>query len=423
MGVCDVSRYGCQALLPRRDFLRASAGAALLTGLSAPHLEAAGPAGGSSSSSGVGPVPSSSAYEPWLEIDEDALRHNAAEASRLAGGRPLMAVVKNNAYGLGTGRVGAVLDGVAEVAALAVVKPAEALALRAAGVRKPILLLGLADVETGIELAAKGVRLSVFTDDAGERLAGIAAAIGGPVPVHAYIDTGMGRMGMRHDRALPWLERLTAAGHARVEGTLTELAESDDSDAAQLSAFAAFADAARARGVATGPLHAASSHALFFRAGAGLDLVRPGLVLYGAYPAGARALERAALRPAFRLRARVVRVERIGRGDGVSYGRNYVAERPTWVATLPVGHADGYTRQAVGGAEVLIGGRLYPVIGAVSASHTVIEVGDERIVEIGDVATLVGPDHAAVLPNTLAERAGISVYDVLMHLAHDLPQR
>jgi alanine racemase len=88
-----------------------------------------------------------------------------------------------------------------------------------------------------------------------------------------------------------------------------------------------------------------------------------------------------------------------------------------------VGHADGYTRQAVGGAEVLIGGRLYPVIGAVSASHTVIEVGDERIVEIGDVATLVGPDHAAVLPNTLAERAGISVYDVLMHLAHDLPQR
>jgi alanine racemase len=411
----------------RRDFLRASAGAAILTGIAgtagvagAARVHAGRREGGGAARAGRAPAPRN--YEPWLEIDDAALIANVRSVAALGGGRPIIAVVKNNAYGLGIGRVAPVLDGAPEVAALAVVKPGEALALRAAGVRKPVLLLGLADVETGIELARRDVRLSVLTDDAPERAAAIAAALGRPVPVHAYIDSGMGRMGLRHDRALAWLERLAGSPDIRLEGTFTELAESDATDADQLARFAGLVEQARARGIAPGTLHAASSHALFFR-GASLDAIRPGIVLYGAYPAGARALGLAELTPAFRLRARVVRVERLAAGDGVSYGRNYVAERPTWVATLPVGHADGYSRQAVRGAEVLIGGRLYPVIGAVSASHTMVEVGAERTVEIGDAATLVGPDDDAILPNTLAERAGISVYDVLMHLSPELPQQ
>jgi alanine racemase len=411
----------------RRDFLRASAGAAILTGIAgtagvagAARVHAGRREGGGAARAGRAPAPRN--YEPWLEIDDAALVANVRSVAALGGGRPIIAVVKNNAYGLGIGRVAPVLDGAPEVAALAVVKPGEALALRAAGVRKPVLLLGLADVETGIELARRDVRLSVLTDDAPERAAAIAAALGRPVPVHAYIDSGMGRMGLRHDRALAWLERLAGSPDIRLEGTFTELAESDATDADQLARFAGLVEQARARGIAPGTLHAASSHALFFR-GASLDAIRPGIVLYGAYPAGARALGLAELTPAFRLRARVVRVERLAAGDGVSYGRNYVAERPTWVATLPVGHADGYSRQAVRGAEVLIGGRLYPVIGAVSASHTMVEVGAERTVEIGDAATLVGPDDDAILPNTLAERAGISVYDVLMHLSPELPQQ
>ncbi|HVL66715.1 MAG TPA: alanine racemase [Vicinamibacterales bacterium] len=360
-------------------------------------------------------------YEPWLEIDAVALRHNVREIARLAGGRPVLAVVKNNAYGLGLARVGPVIDALAPVGALAVVKPEEALALRAAGVRKPILLMGLADVETGIELASHDIQLSVFTDDASERLTAIARAIKRPVPVHLYVDSGMGRMGIRYDRAAAWIDALARLPQARLEGIFTELAESD-TDLEQLDRFASLIRTARARGVRPPRLHAASSHALFFRPeSAHLDMVRPGLVLYGAYPAGAQTSRQIELRPAFRLRARVVRVERLQPGDGASYGRNFVAERPTWIATLPVGHADGYPRQAVRGAEVLIGDRLYRVIGAVSASHTIVEVGDERTVHVGDVATLVGPDHSAVAPNTLAERAGISVYDVLMHLSAGLP--
>lgn len=112
----------------------------------------------------------------------------------------------------------------------------------------------------------------------------------------------------------------------------------------------------------------------------------------------------------------MVRVERLRAGDSVSYGRQYTAERATWIATVPVGHTDGYPRQAVDGAHILINGTLYPVIGAVSASHTIVEVGAERSVAIGDLATLIGPDHPDIHPNTVAEVTGTSVYDILMHL-------
>jgi alanine racemase len=393
--------------------MRASAGAALAAALSDDDVAAL-------SAAQERTAPRN--YEAWLELDEQALRHNAREVARLAGNRPVLAVVKNNAYGLGIARVGQVLDQVDVVASLAVVKPAEALALRAAGVRKPILFMGRADVETGTALARQDVRLAWLSGDTGEPLAAIARAVGHPINVHVYIDSGMNRMGTPYHDAVPAIEALARAPHLRIEGTFTELAESDQFDAEQINRFSVLIDQLRGRGIRPGRLHAASSHALFFRPDIRLDLVRPGLALYGAYPAGARDKALADLRPAFRLRARVARVVRINTGDGVSYGRNYVAERPTWIATLPVGHADGYPRAAVRGAEVLINSRLYRVIGAVSASHTIVEIGDEQTVRVGDTATLVGPDDPAIHPNTLAERAGISVYDVLMHLSAELPK-
>ena len=152
-------------------------------------------------------------------------------------------------------------------------------------------------------------------------------------------------------------------------------------------------------------------------------MVRPGIALYGAYPTDPVAEARmSTLNPAFRLKARVVRVEQLRPGDSVSYGRNYIARKPTWIATLPVGHSDGYSRRAVEGTRVLIGDSLYPVIGAVSASHTIVEVGDEKRVAVGDVVTLVGPDRPEIKPNAVADAIGISVYDVLMHMNPALPK-
>ncbi|MDP2955277.1 MAG: alanine racemase C-terminal domain-containing protein, partial [Longimicrobiales bacterium] len=250
-----------------------------------------------------------------------------------------------------------------------------------------------------------------------------AASAGRPAHIHFYVDTGLGRMGVPAHRALPWILEAQRAEALRVEGMFMTFTEDADFDREQLRRFRELSAAAAAQGARVGRLHAASSHAVFNRPDGHLDLVRPGISLFGAYPTdagGERTI--AELRPALRLRARVVRVEHVRAGDSAGYGRLWVAERPTWTATLPVGHTDGFTRRATEGARVLIGGRLYPVIGAVSASHCIVELGEETTVAVGDVATFTGPDAPEIHPNALAMATGTSVYDVLMHLNPLLPR-
>jgi alanine racemase len=361
-------------------------------------------------------------FDPWIEVDARALAFNVGVVSRLVQGRPILAVIKNNAYGLGLAAVGRILEGFPEVAGLAVVKTDAALALREAGVRKPVLLMALFGEEDGPELVARDVHLCLTTDDAAERVARAVSRAGKPARTHVYLDTGMSRMGIPFHRALPWLEDLQARG-VRVESAFTAFTEDPEYDPIQLQRFLEVVEGARALGLDLGTLHAASSAAVFNFPDAHLDMVRPGIALFGAYPSNeGKEAEIAGLRPAGTLRARVVRVERLRPGDSVSYGREYVANEPTWVATLPVGHSDGYPREAVEGARVLIDGRLYPPVGAVSASHTIVEVGEREAVRIGDVATLVGPEHPEIHPNTVATRTGRSVYDILMHLSGELPR-
>lgn len=362
-------------------------------------------------------------FDPWIEIDPDALRDNVRTVARLAGGRPILAVVKNNAYGLGVSTVCPILERLPEIAGFAVVKEEAALEVRQAGIQKPILHMGMFSKAAGPDLVRNGIELSFYTEDARDRVAPLARAAGAPVKGHAYLDTGMGRMGMPYRQARPWLRDLVADPAVHLTGTFMAFTEEQDFDRVQLERFNALAAESQTEGADLGQLHAASSNGVYHLPEAHLDMVRPGIALYGAYPSRPdEERQKAPLRIAFRLRARVVRVVQLQQGDGVSYGRNYVAERPTWVATLPVGHTDGFTRRAVNGARVSIGGRLYPVIGAVSASHCIVEVGDSPEVSVGDVATLVGPDDEAITPNTLAQSVGTSVYDVLMHMNPGLPR-
>jgi alanine racemase len=410
--------------LSRRDFLAASASA---LGVAAASPAAAAPRSALQPAAHAGrvrvaPPAGGPGYDPWLEIDAGALVHNVRAVARLSGGRPVLVVAKNNAYGLGVATVAPVLEPLAPVWGFAVVRPEEALALREAGVRKPVLLMALPADDALEELMARDVRLAPFDDGAGERLAGAARKLRRPAIVHLYVDTGMHRLGMPHRRALPWIEALAARPGLRIEGAFTELTEDADVDREQVARLRALGDAARAKGVSLGLLHAASSVAVMHQPEAHLDMVRPGLAVYGGYVSD-EAMARGELKAAYRLRARVVRVEQLAAGEGVSYHRRFVAEKPTWIATLPVGHVDGYPSGAVKGCEVLIRGRLCRVIGTVSASHTVVDVGDERAVEVGDEATLVGPDHPGIHPNVVAKRAGWSEYNMFMHLNPLLPRR
>jgi alanine racemase len=304
-----------------------------------------------------------------------------------------------------------------------VVKVAEALALRDAGIRKPILLLGLFDDADGAELVRRDITLSLCVPDIGARIARATARARRSARGQFYIDTGMSRIGLPYHRALPVLRELSTLPRLQVTGMLTELTEDRAFDTEQVQRLSTLARDARAAGVTTGPLHAASSHAIYNHQDTLLDLVRPGISLFGAYPTD-EGSERsiAELRVALRVKARVVRVEEIRVGDTVSYGRRFKADAPTWIATVPMGHADGYPRRAVQGGSVVIGGRAYPVIGAVSASHMIVNLGPTTTVVVGDVATMVGPGHPAIHPNGLAAATGTSVYDILMHLGPSLPR-
>jgi len=370
----------------------------------------------------AGAADPSDRFDPWIEVDPQALASNVGALSRLTGGKPILAVIKNNGYGLGLTTVGKILDTLPEVVGLAVVKTEAALALRDAGVRTPVLLMALFADEDGPELVSRDVHLCLTTDDAGERVARASSSAGKAAKTHIYLDTGMSRMGVPYQRALPWFESLQRQG-VKVESTFMGFTEDPEYDREQLRRFLEVAEGARTMGFDLGTLHAASSAAVFNFPDSYLEMVRPGLSLFGAYPSNeGREAEIAELRPAGRLRARVVRVERLRPGDSVSYDRGWIAEEPTWVATIPVGHSDGYPREAVQGAKVLINGRVYPPVGAVSASHTIVEVGQEEEVRIGDVATLMGPDHPEIHPNAIATRTGRSVYDILMHLNGALPK-
>lgn len=397
--------------ISRRDMLAAT-GLALAGAGAAPRSEWPGE-----------PKLAAQGFDPWLEVDSAALGHNARTLSRLAGGRPVLAVTKNNAYGLGLGSTGRLLDALPEIWGFGVVRPEEARALRAAGVRKPVVLMGPAAEEEAEDLVRQEVRLAPYIVADAERLVGLAARLNRPVPVHLYVDTGMHRMGLPHERLLPWLESAALRRAISIEGTFTELVEDQEFDREQAARLIRLAESARSRGVSLGRLHAASSDAVVRPTPETfLDLIRPGLALYGGYPT-AESLARGELRPAYRLKARVIRVDQLQPGDGVSYHRRYRVDRPTWTATLGIGHVDGYPAGAVKGCEVLIRERLYPVVGTVSASHTVVALGDQAAVQVGDEAVLVGSERPTLHPNLVAQQSGWSEYNMFMHLNPGLARR
>ena len=358
--------------------------------------------------------------EPWLEIDRAALAHNATTLSRRAGDRLLVAMAKNNCYGMGLEVAGPLLDALPEVWGFGVVRPREAHALLTAGVRKPIVLMGPAPDEEAQELVRRGVRLTAATTGDRDQLERISARFDRPLTVHLYVDTGMHRMGIPHHQVLDWLATASLRRAIRIEGTLTELVEDQEFDREQAARLRGLADAARSRNIPLGRLHAASSDAVMRPTEETfLDLIRPGLSLFGGYPTE-ESMARGELRPAYRMKARVIRVDRLEPGEGVSYHRRFLATRPTLTATLAVGHVDGYPAGAVKGCQVLIRNRLHPVVGTVSASHTVVALEEDSGVAIGDEAVLVGPDRPELHPNAVAARSGWSEYNMFMHLPAEL---
>lgn len=353
-------------------------------------------------------------YRAWAEIDLDALGRNLDAIRRRAGeGVRVLLVVKADAYGHGALAVAhhALRCG---IWALGVGTSSEALALRRGGVRTPILVLGTVVDDEVPPLLAHGVEVGLHSLDRLRRLEHEAARASRVARVHLNVDTGMGRLGVLPERALALLEAAAASPHLELAGVMTHYSATEGglSPAAweQERRFRRVLDEARAAGLSVGCVHASNSAALFTGMPS-FDAVRPGIAALGVLPEGVPGREE--LEPVMALRTQVVFLKDLPAGAAVGYGSTWRAPRPTRIATLPLGYADGLPWRASGSAEVLIRGRRAPIVGRISMDYTTIDVGHVPGARVGDTVTILGRDGAEeVRVEDLAARAGTIPYEV-----------
>lgn len=367
-------------------------------------------------------TPAGNGADAWLEIDLNHIAWNLAQIRKRVNSRPVMAVIKANAYGHGLVEVGKALEK-QQVSYLAVGKVQEALRLREHGVKTPILNFGPFARDEAEALVQHNIAQSAFTDEVAY-LSEAARALNRTAAVHVKVDTGLGRVGVPHGQALPFIETIASMPGVTMAGIFTPLGEEEDFDRIQLDRFAQVCDGARQRGIDVGLRHAASSAGVIAFPEAYLDMVRPGIAIYGQYPSvkeyEARRID---LRPAMSMKTRVTYVKTLRPGDAVSYHRAFVAEQDTDVATISMGYSDGYPYQAAGKAEVLVQGQRWPAIALVTSNHMTLNVTGAAHLEIGQEAVLFGKQgNAEISAEEIAAWAGTSVYKILIGVNPLLPR-
>lgn len=369
-----------------------------------------------------GPDVNMSTFDPWIELDYDNLGTNLDRVREISQ-VPVMAVIKAEAYGHGLVNTAKYLEN-RKVAAVMVGKKSEAFRLRRAGIRLPVLNFGPFGEDDAEGLVESDISQSVFTPEVHD-LAEAAERMGRRAGVHIHIDTGMGRAGVPFQSAYSFIEDISRRKSLRIEGISTTLTEDPEFDRIQLRRFLALCSQAGKTGIDLGIRHAASSGGLMTLPAAYLDMVRPGITLYGYYPSDETQEEdRSGLRPVLSLKSRVHSVKTLRPGDSVSYHRAYKAVRKERIALITMGYSDGYPSQAAAKAHVLIGGRRSRIIGGVTSNHTLALLDDDRSVSPGDEVVFIGHQgEERITAFQVAKWAGISVYKVLIGLNPLLPKK
>ena len=363
-------------------------------------------------------------------VDLGALAHNFAVLRRRSGARRVIAVIKADAYGHGALRAARCLAR-AGCDHFAVASLGEVGALRRGGVGAPVLLLGgvhgPAEARAAIDLSAAPV---VHAEREAAWLAEAARALGARARVHVEVDTGMRRLGVPPDEAPALVEKLSASPQLELAGLATHFARADEPDPAptraQLEVFSGVLEALAARGISPGSVHVANSAGLLAAQRWGEwvlhgQAVRPGLALYGVAPAPH--LADPELHPVMTLRSRVVAVRRVRAGDEVGYGASWRAPGSGWIASVPIGYADGVPWSAANRGVLLIGGRRCPIAGRVSMDVTTAWLGEE-VVAVGEEAVAfgvaAGGERLAI--EEVARAAGTMPYELLVRVGARVPR-
>lgn len=364
----------------------------------------------------------------WVEIDLAALDLNVRQLRQhLQAGTALLAVVKADAYGHGA-------EAVARVALaagaqwLAVATLAEGIALRQAQIDAPILLLGAVQTAAEVETALVWCLQPTLCDRAQVPVfARTLARLGRKLSVHVKLDTGMSRLGVSWQEAVPFLREICQHPQLAIAGIYSHLATADDRDptvARQQQQRFARAIAAIERELSLRPplLHLANSAATLSGPEWHYDLVRVGLALYGLYPAP-HLQQTVSLQPVLQVKARVTQVKVIPAGAGVSYGHRFVSDRPLPIAVVGIGYADGVPRNLSGRIEILARGRRLQQIGTITMDQLMLDASPLPDLSVGEVVTLIGRDGPeAIAAEDWADCLGTISWEILCGFKHRLPR-
>lgn len=359
-------------------------------------------------------------------IDLDAISYNIRGVKEKVGPSvEVMAVVKANAYGHGALEVARIaLE--AGASWLGVALPEEGAELRIAGINAPILVLGVTPPGQAALVSNHNLAQAITSWDQAEALSREARLSRKRIGVHLKLDTGMGRIGIPPDQVLNLATKVAKAPGLILEGAMTHFADADSKDKdwarAQLQRFLKGVDDLSAEGIQIIYRHAANSAAILDLPESYLDMVRPGIMIYGYYPSQevSRSIH---LRPTLTLRSEVAFLKEVPPGTGISYGRTFITSRRTRVATLPIGYADGYSRLLSNSGMALIRGQRVPVIGRVCMDMIMVDVTEVPDARPGDEAILYGRQGGEEISvEEVATKLGTISYEMVCSISQRVPR-
>ena len=365
-------------------------------------------------------------YRPtWAEIDLDAMRHNLGVIKNFLGENvKMMAVVKANAYGHGISAVSqALVEGGIDY--LGVATADEAMKLRDKGMSVNVLVLGAVLAEEAEACVKNNITLTLSDKELLESLKAIAVKTSLRPKVHVKIDTGMGRIGVWHENALDLIREVTAAKSIEIEGVYTHFSSAARDKMftkMQLTYFEKVISDMKAEKINAKYFHASNSIAILDWDEAHFNLARPGILLYGVSPKRNMS-EKIGLKPVMSLKTKIVHLKEVPPGRSISYGRTYITQKDTKIATIPIGYADGYSRILSNKAEALVRGKYVRVVGMVTMDQTLLDVGDVQDVKVGDEVVLIGEQMGEDIHiEKIAKLSGTIPYEILSQITDRVPR-
>ena len=363
----------------------------------------------------------------WAEINLDNIINNIREIKKNINGEEIIAVVKANAYGHGAIDIAPVLieNGADK---LAVAMLSEALELRDAGIDVPILILGYTGTEFVDKLVDNNIEQTVCSIEYAKELSKRAEALGKIANIHIAVDTGMGRIGfLPNKQSIEEIVEINKLNNIKITGVFTHFSNADEENKdyahKQINKFNFFIEELEKKNINLGVRHISNSASIIDIEDVRYDAIRPGIILYGYYPSDDVNKNKLKLMPALSLKCQVIHVKELPKGEYIGYGRKFKTERDSVIATLPIGYADGYIRGLYEKAQVIVNGKLAPVVGRICMDQCMIDVTDIGPVKVGDEVILLGEkDGLKINADDIAKMLDTINYEVLCMIGRRVPR-